>query len=253
MALALGTAACGGTQASSEGVGSQIPPAVVNPMPASASLSGRVHRADGSPVAGASVLIAETDGSVSTGDDGTYSVSVPSESTVTLVASAPGMAPTYRQPVQLTAQASGMGLDILMLSTDEVATLAALSPTNRATTGGVIATRLHALVPSCAPAGATIAVRPPQAAQVVYGHSAVADAVSSPDPALTSVQVGDGDVAGWLVGAVPPGSEIDIAVARDGCRVAVPAPSLGGLTYESGMRVDALALTEMDLFLEEAP
>lgn len=61
------------------------------------SLSGRIHRPDGSPVGGAAVRLIDTSGRpagrASTGSDGCFQISAPSAGPYTLVAMAPGHQP----------------------------------------------------------------------------------------------------------------------------------------------------------------
>jgi hypothetical protein len=219
------------------------------PIAGAAVLSGHVVDGTGQPVPGAAVQVAETDGTVIADASGRYSVGVPSDSTLTLAASASGYARTYRESVTLAAGAAVDGFDVTLLSIDQVASMSALADPSQPA-GALIAVRLHSMDSVCVPSGTRLSVWPSKAATVVYSRpSALAGQLDEPDATLSAVQPGT-TIAAWLVGAVAPGSMLGIEVDQLGCTLMRQAPSMGGLVFSGLRRAEAQALTEADLFVD---
>ena len=224
------------------------------PMPVvgEALLSGHVGSSDGTPVAGATILVAETDKKATADDTGAYQIMVPADSTVTLMASAAGWAATFRESVMLASQATISNFDFMMLTPEKVTTIGALGAPGKESTRGLIAIRLHSLAPGCVTAGAQITVWPPLAATVVYSRPAsTSGGMDEPDMAMTGVQAGT-TIQAWLAGTMPPGSGLVIDVSQVGCQRMQPSPSLQGMVFSGQRRVAIQALTEADLFLGSA-
>jgi hypothetical protein len=195
-------------------------------------------------------VIAETDGAVMTNVGGAYQLSVPSDSTVTLVTSATGFATTYRESVILASQSAGAGFDVTLLPPDQITALNGLAVTpDRAATLGLMAVRLHSLNSNCATVGARLTVWPPLAATVMYSRPSTSGGLDQPDPTLDGVQAG-GHVDAWLLGVMVPGNQLTITLDQPGCRLLDSSPSLNGLVYPGLRRSDAQALTLIDLFLD---
>jgi hypothetical protein len=232
-------------------VGESVP-TMPRPTVGSVTIGGHVRDDVGSPVAGATIQVAETDARATTDADGAYRVEVPSDSTVTLSASAPGTALTFRESVVVAAGARIEGFDFALLATERVATYDALGRPGLETMRGLMAVRLHALDTACAPSGAHLSVWPPLAATIVYGAPAAPGMLGAPDPAATSVPEG-ADVALWLAGTMPPANDLRFDVDVPGCRLASASPSFDGLTFPGQRHVVPAALTLVDLFLERAP
>jgi Carboxypeptidase regulatory-like domain len=223
-------------------------------MPGQASLGGHVLDGSGRGVQGAMVKIAETDGVATSDASGAYQVAVPSDSTVTLTATAMGMASTFRESVVLASGSTVSDFDILLLSTAEMTAVNMLGqPTltaMQAATRGTVAIRLHTMSATCMAAGARVTVFPTTAATVLYSAPAgTAGGLDMPDPTLQAVQAGT-TIAVWLATALPPGNMLRIDVQKDGCQLMPQSPSLGGLMYPGLRSIAATALTEADLFLQ---
>jgi hypothetical protein len=227
-------------------------PGMPSPRVGQAALSGHVRDADGHGVAGAALELAETDATATTSADGAYRLEVPSDSTVTIVATATGMAPTFRESVVIAAQATIADFDFVLLAPDRVAAINALAAPGQEPTRGIMAVRLHSLDPACVTAGAQLAVWPPSAAKVVYGGPSASGGLAMPDPGVTAVQAGV-DVDLWLAGAYPPGNGLAFTIEQAGCRLMGASPSLGGLTFPGLRHVAAQSMTQVDLFLEATP
>jgi hypothetical protein len=250
-----GTAFCFGVALFATGCGSDKRadtwssiPVMPMPMSGEALLAGQVRDADGHGVAGAKVVVAETDGVATSDGDGRYVLKVPSDSTITLVTSAAGYAKTYHESVVLAAQAMVDGVDVMLLSADRVTAMNTFGAPAAPAGSGLMAIRLQSMSPTCLTAGAHISVWPPKAATVVYSRASATGGLDEPDPTVGAVQT-DVRIAAWLTGTVPPGNMLTISVDQPGCQMMIRSPSMNGLVFPGQRRVDAQALTEAYLFL----
>lgn len=242
-----------------EDKGSVAPPAYdsgvpvkPSPMPGQASLGGHVMDSAGAPVVGATVKIAETDAKAVTDAAGAYTLTVPSDSTVTLKAIADGFAASYRGSIVLADQVSVADFDVHMMTPAEVTNANALGGVAHPETRGLIALRLHSVADGCTTAGAHVSIYPPAAATVVYAQPAAAGAMDAPNPSIDAVQDGAA-IGAWLVDVMPPANMLTITVEQSGCALAASSPSVGGLVFTGELRADAKALTVGDLFLGQTP
>jgi len=227
-------------------------PVMPTPIVGQASLSGRVIDGNGQPVPGATVTFAETGASATTDAGGAYAVVVPSDSTLTLFASAVGLATTSRESVVLAARSAVTGFDVTLLAPADVASMSGLGGADPMGTHGLVAVRLHSMDPRCAPEGGHLAVWPPAAASVIYSRPSVTGGLDAPDPTVDGVQPG-AQVAVWLAAAVPPGNMLTISFQGAGCALMAQVPSQNGLLYPGLRHVMSKALTTADLFLTVAP
>lgn len=225
-------------------------PARPEPMPGQASLAGHVIDASGHGVQGATIGIAETDAVATTDASGAYQVDVPSDSTITLFASAGGMASTYRESVVLASGAMVTDFDVRLLTTTELAAVNMLGQPGVAAMRGAMAIQLHALDSGCTVAGAHVSVFPATAGTVVYSAPASGSGgLDLPDPTLQEVQVG-ATTAVWLATAMPSGNMLRIEVQKEGCQPTTESADLGGVMYPGLRYVAATSLTQADLFLQ---
>jgi hypothetical protein len=253
-AVALTGAAC-----SNQGVVGTLPvlvddstPSMPMPSVSQAALSGHVRGADGVGVAGATIEVAETDGTATTDEAGAYRIVVPSNSTVTLMATAKGMAPTFRESIVVAAQADVADFDFLALPAAQITAINTLGAPGQEATRGIMAVRLHSLDPACVADGAQVAVWPPMAAKVIYGSPDASGGLARPDPQLVGVQP-NADVAVWLAAVWPPGNGLTFTVAQPGCTLMADSPSMSGLTFPGQRHVAPQAMTQVDLFLGGTP
>ena len=243
----LASSGCGGAKTpSSHALDVPTTPIV---MTGHAQVSGLVRDGSGNAVSGATIAIAETDGSTTSDPTGAYTLMVPSDSTLTLVTSATGFATTFHESIILAEGVTATGFDVMLLPTADVARLNALGPAGQAATTGLVAVRLHSMNPACTTAGAHVSIWPPLAAAVLYARPSTTGGLDEPDPALSGVEAG-AHVDAWLAAAVPPGNLFQVRVDQPGCALAAQAPSQGGVLLTGQRRVDVQALTEFDLFLE---
>src|SRR5262245_43583430 len=111
-------------------------PQMPKPIVGAATISGTVRDAAGGTVAGATVRVAETDATVTTNAAGAYTLTIPSDSTITLATSAPGFATSYRESIMLAHTAAATGLDVMLVPVADVNRFTALAfPAETATRG----------------------------------------------------------------------------------------------------------------------
>jgi hypothetical protein len=248
---AAGITGCGVSKALEvHNVDSSALPPMPTPIAGQASIAGTVVDGDGKPIAGATIKVAETDATATADESGAYQMMVPSDSTLTLVAAAAGFATTYHDAIALASAATVTQLDLFMLPTSKIAGMNGLGAagTNATAALGVVALRLHSVGADCVITGAHVSVMPAKAATVLYSLPGAAGGLDEPDITMTSVQDGT-KVAAWLVGTLPPGNMLQIAVDQPGCHMLAQSPSMSGLQHLGVRRVDAQALTVADLFL----
>jgi hypothetical protein len=227
-------------------------PTMPHPMPGQASLGGHVRDANGQGVPGVALTIAETDGTATSDATGAFTLMVPSDSTLTLTATATGMARTFRESVVIASGSVVSDFDVLLLPTAAMAAINTLGPAGQAATRGAVAVRLHSMSAGCVTTGALVTVFPATAATVLYSAPATtAGSLDMPDATLKAVQPGT-QTAAWLVDALPPGNMnlLRIDVQKAGCQLMPQSPSLGGLMFLGQREVAVASLTEADLFLQ---
>ena len=249
-ALFIVAGACGSEQGPST-LPAELPPTMPDPMPGQASLGGVVRDANGQGVAGAVIKVAETDQTATADSSGAYQLTVPSDSTLTLKATATGMAPTFRESVSVAAGATVGDFDLLLLSSDQVTAIDTLGAPGQEMSRGAMAVKLHSLDATCVTAGALVSIFPPNAGTVVYSSpAATTGGVDMPDPTIAAVQAGT-SISFWLAGALPPGNMnlLQMSVQQNGCQL-VSSPTSGSVTYPGLRQVAAGALTQADLFLQ---
>jgi hypothetical protein len=227
-------------------------PMMPMPMSGQATLGGHVLDSGGNPIAGATVIIAETDGSAVADAAGAYSMSVPSDSTLTVKATAPTFAPSYRGSIMLAAQTAIGDFDVTMLTPAEVSSANALvTSVTQPATRGLVALRLHTMSTSCTLTGAHLAVSPSGSATVVYARPSTAGGLDQPDTTADGVQDG-ATIGAWLLDAFPPATYAQISIAQPGCVLMAGSPSMNGMMFTGGWRAEAAAFTEADLYFAMA-
>jgi hypothetical protein len=251
-ALALGACQSGTAVPNMQAGDGGFVPVMPMPMPGQATLAGHVTDSAGNPIVGATVVIAETDGNAVTDAGGAYSMTVPSDSTLTVKATATNFAPAYRGSIMLAAQTALDTFDVTMLTPTEVAADNALiTSVTTPATRGLVALRLHSVNAACSLAGAHLAVSPPDAATVVYAQPSTTGGMDQPDLTVDGVQDG-ASIGVWLVDAFPPASWVTISISQPGCALMASSPSMNGMMFTGAWRADAAAFTEADLFFDMA-
>jgi hypothetical protein len=194
--------------------------------------------ASGAPVAGATVTV-RTSGEHTTVDSaGAFTLDVPANTTLTLSAAAPGMAPTLLQQFLVSPGASGMA-EIPMITTAHFQSLVGMGSNPM---GGVVAVALKSMTGYGSLAGATVALTP-SLGRVMY--AATGAGMTDPDPTMAMVVPGD-DPYAWALGVQPHVSIMQLAL--HGVKQVPPPYAIDEVTWPGTFTVDAGALTLVTLF-----
>ena len=203
-----------------------------------ATLLGQILDARGAPVPGAAVVV-RASGEHATADiSGTFVLEVPANTTLTLAATAPNMAPTLLQQFMVSPGTSAL-VEIPMLTSERFNRLVAMGGTP---SGGVLVVALKSLSGSGSVAGATIELTP-SLGRVMYAPTSIG--MADPDPAMAAVVPGDAPYA-WALGVQPHVSIMQLAL--HGVPQVEPPYALDDITLPGTFTVDAGALTLVTLF-----
>jgi hypothetical protein len=207
-----------------------------------AVVTGRVLDPNGAPVAGATVTV-RTSGEHATADStGAFTLDVPANTTLTLAATAPNMAPTLLQQFLVSPGASA-DVEMPLVTTDHFKSLVAMGGTP---SGGVVVVALKSLSGTGSVVGATVQLTP-SLGRVMYAPTGTG--MADPDPAmaavLPSVVQGDESYA-WALGVQPHVSIMQLAL--HGVSQIEPPYAIDDVTWPGTFTVDAGALTLVTLF-----
>jgi hypothetical protein len=207
-----------------------------------ATVTGHVVDTNGAPVAGATVAVRASGEHTMADSTGAFTLDVPANTTLTLSATAPNMAPTLLQQFIVSPGASGM-VEIPMVTSDHFKILVGLGANPM---GGVVAVALKSMSGSSSLAGATVELTP-DLGRVMYAASGTG--MADPDPAmaavLPSVVQGDESYA-WALGVQPHVSIMQLAL--HGVSEIEPPYAIDDVTWPGTFTVDAGALTLVTLF-----
>jgi hypothetical protein len=207
-----------------------------------ATVTGHVLDTHGAPVAGAAVAV-RTSGEHATADStGAFTLDVPANTTLTLAATAPNMAPTLVQQFLVSPGASA-AVDIPMVTTEHFQSLVAMGMNP---SGGVVAVALKSLSGSGSAAGATVELTP-NLGRVMY--AATGTGMADPDPAMAAVVpavVQGEDSYAWALGVQPHVSIMQLAM--HGVAQIAPPYAIDDIIWPGTFTVDAGALTLVTLF-----
>jgi hypothetical protein len=203
-----------------------------------ATVTGHVLDPSGAPVAGATVTV-RTSGEHATADSaGAFTLDVPANTTLTLSATAPGMAPTLLQQFLVAPGASGM-VEIPLVTTDHFHGLVGMGANPM---GGVVAVALKSMSGYGSLAGATVELTP-NLGRVMYAATGLG--MTDPDPAMAMVVQGD-DPYAWALGVQPHVSIMQLAL--HGVKQVAPPYAIDEVTWPGTFTVESGALTLVTLF-----
>jgi hypothetical protein len=203
-----------------------------------ATVTGHIVDAHGVAVAGASVAVRTTGEHATTDSTGAFKLDVPANTTLTLAASAPDMAPTLLQQFMVTPGASSM-VEIPLITSDHFKSLVGLGA-NPA--GGVVAVALKSMSGDGSLAGATVGLTP-SLGRVMYAPTGAG--MADPDPAMMAAVQGHEPYA-WALGVQPHVSIMQLALR--GVPQVEPPYATHDVTWPGTFTVDAGALTVVTLF-----
>ena len=141
-----------------------------------ATVVGHIVDTTGAPVAGASVTVRATGEHATADGTGAFVLDVPANTTLTLAATAPTMAPTLLQQF-LVMPGTSASVEIPMLTSDHFKGLVAQGA-NPA--GGVVAVALKSMSGSGSVAGSTVELTPSSLGRVMYAPTGIG--MADPDP-----------------------------------------------------------------------
>jgi hypothetical protein len=195
----------------------------------------------GVAVAGATVVVRSSGEHATADSAGVFSLDVAANTTLTLAASAPNMAPTLLQQFMVSPGASA-AVEIAMVTSDHFKSLVAMGA-NPA--GGVIAVALKSVSGTGGVVGSTVELTP-NLGRVMY--PATGDGMADPDPSMAAVAAGvqGDDSYAWAVGVQPHVSIMQLAV-HGAAPVDMPH-AIDDVMYPGTFTVDAGALTLVTLF-----
>ncbi len=203
-----------------------------------ATVTGHVVDTTGAPVAGAMVAV-RTSGEQATADaTGAFTLDVPANTTLTLSATAPNMAPTLLQQFLVAPGVSGT-VEIPMVTSTHFKSLVAMGMNP---SGGVVAVALKSMSGSGGLAGATVELTP-SLGRVMY--AATGAGMTDPDPAMAMVVQGN-DPYVWALGVQPHVSIMQFALR--GVAEIEPPYAIDDVLWPGTFTVDAGALTLVTLF-----
>jgi hypothetical protein len=207
-----------------------------------AKVTGHVVDAAGAPVAGATVAVRTSGEHTTTDSTGAFTLDVPANTTLTLAATAPSMAPTLLQQFLISPDASA-AVEIPVITGDHFKNLVAMGGNP---SGGVVAVALKSLSGSGSVAGATVQLTP-SLGRVMY--TATSAGMADPDPAMAAVMptvVQGDDSYAWALGVQPHVSIMQLAM--HGVAQVEPPYAIDDVTWPGTFTVDAGALTLVTLF-----
>ena len=207
-----------------------------------ATVTGHVLDTSGAPIAGATVTVRSSGEHATADSTGAFTLDVPANTTLTLAAAAPSMAPTLVQQFLVSTGATAT-VEIPLVTSDHFKTLVAMG-TNPS--GGVVAVALKSLSGSTSVAGATVQLTP-SLGRVMY--AAAGAGMADPDPATAAVApaAAQGDESyAWALGVQPHVSIMQFAVR--GVAQIEPPYAIDDVIWPGTFTVDAGALTLVTLF-----
>jgi hypothetical protein len=205
-----------------------------------ASVTGLVVDADGAALAGATVTVRATGERATTDTTGAFVLDVPAHTTLTIAATAPGMAPTLL-PQFMIDPGHSTAFTIPMVTNARLASLVALGPNPR---GGVVAMTVKSLSGAPQPdSPLTIEITPSNFGKVMYAPES--SGLPDPDPGLTAMGSGH-DCIAWGLGVQPHVSTMTISL-HGASQLALPY-AVDDITWPGTFTVDAGALTLVTLF-----
>jgi hypothetical protein len=205
---------------------------------ARATVTGRVVDAGGAPVAGAAVVVRSSGEHATSDSAGAFTLDVAANTTLTLAATAPAMAPTLLSQFLVSPGASA-AVEMTLFTRDDFKRLVAMGGNP---SGGVVAVALTSMSGRGSLAGATVELTP-SLGRVVYVPASAG--MAAPDPTLRAVEQ-DADAYAWALGVQPHVSTMQLALR--GVPVIEPPYEIDDATWPGTFTVDAGAVTLVTRF-----
>ena len=207
-----------------------------------ATVIGQILDTTGAPVAGATVVVRASGEHATADSQGAFVLDVPANTTLTLSATAPSMAPTLLQQFLVSPGASAV-VEMPLITTDHFKSLAGMGANPM---GGVVAVALRSLSGTGSAAGGTVTLTP-SLGRMMYAPTSVG--MADPDPAMAAVVPAAGPGAesyAWALGVQPHVSIMQVAL--HGVSQVEPPYAIDDVIWPGSFTVDAGALTLVTLF-----
>lgn len=211
-----------------------------------ATLSGRVLDLSDIPVAQMRVTCPENDASMVTGEDGKWTLEVPSDTSITLRAVPLNPLNVYKDvtfgPLQLSNRAKVEDLELLSVPGSTVGALNAIAGSDEVR--GVLAVKVISVNGKCTPDDGTIELEQTNTARAIYNLPNT----SQPDRNLATMQPNTHPQA-WLSG-IAPGTYHSVKFIKPGCRQLSYPVAYQKVSWLGGFRLQAKALTQIVVFID---
>src|SRR3954454_24152133 len=182
-----------------------------------ATVTGHILDTTGAAIAGATVTVRSSGEHATADSTGAFTLDVPANTTLTLAATAPSMAPTLVQQFLVSSGASA-SVEMPLITADHFKTLVAMGSNP---SGGVVAVALKSLSGATSMAGATVQLTP-SLGRVMYAPTGTG--MADPDPAMAAVVPavvqGQGSYP-WALGGQPHVPNMQPAL-RGGAQIEPP-------------------------------
>ncbi len=207
-----------------------------------ATVIGHVLNSTGAPVAGATVTVRSSGEHATVDSTGAFTLDVPANTTLTLAATAPDMAPTLLQQFLVSTGITAQ-VEIPLVTSDHFKTLVAMGINP---SGGVVAVAVKSLSGTGSVGAATVQLTP-SLGRVMYAPTSLG--MADPDPAMAAVvpSVTQGDESyAWALGVQPHVSIMQFSL--HGVAEIEPPYAIDDVIWPGTFTVDAGALTLVTLF-----
>src|SRR4051794_11026067 len=206
-----------------------------------ATVTGHVLDTTGAPVVGATVTVRSSGEHATVDSTGAFTLDAPANTTLTLSATAPSMAPTLLQQFLVSTGTSAQ-VEIPLITSDHFKSLVAMGMNP---SGGVVAVAVKSLSGAGSVAGATVQLTP-SLGRMMYAPAGAG--MSDPDPAMAAVvpAVEQGESYAWALGVQPHVSIMQFAL--HGVAQIEPPYAIDDVIWPGSFTVDAGALTLVTLF-----
>jgi len=205
-----------------------------------ATVTGHIVDTQGAPVAGATVAVRASGEHATVDGTGAFVLDVPANTTLTLAATAPNMAPTLLQQFMVSPGTSA-AVEIPMVTSDHFKSLVAMGANP---SGGVVAVAVKSMSGAAnGAAGATVELTPSSFGRVMYAPTSAG--MADPDPSMPTVVQGNESYA-WALGVQPHVSIMQLAL--HGVSQVEPPYAIDDIIWPGTFTVDAGALTLVTLF-----
>ncbi len=203
-----------------------------------ATVIGHVLDTSGAPVTGATVTVRSSGEHATVDSTGAFTLDVPANTTLTLSATAPSMAPTLLQQF-LVSTGTTAQVEIPLITSDHFHSLVSMGMNP---SGGVVAVAVKSLSGAGSVDGATVQLTP-SLGRMMYAPAGAG--MADPDPATAAVVQGDESYA-WALGVQPHVSIMQFSL--HGVAEIEPPYAIDDVIWPGSFTVDAGALTLVTLF-----